>query len=40
MERRSHLVMVDKIEPWHYVEENLGVPGVAGSDSLHVRGQY
>lgn len=39
MERRSHLIMVDKIEPWHHVKKNLGVPRVAGGDSLHVRGQ-
>lgn len=35
----SHLIMVDKIEPWHDVEEDLGVSRVAGSDSLHIRGQ-
>lgn len=39
MESCSHLVMVDKIEPWHDVEEDLGVSRVAGSDSLHIRGQ-
>lgn len=39
MENRSHLVMIDKIEPWHDVEENLGVSRVASGDSLHIRSQ-